>query len=164
MQTILYRNEYFGGSGERDAASVLQFEIFELGNYAEAEEIATRYGVGIPEGYDSFMDELCENEQKQLEYVQHLLNSIKNNTGKQIRYVLWLADEFDAWRFWCACEDIKCLEKDFDDCPRRPENWLENTGIDAYDVSNGIYLCCDGDGGLLYGFEEFPSHHMIQKQ
>ena len=162
MNEIRYRTESYSGSGVRDAASIIAFECVELQNNDILETL-------ISSGYikndilrqemkdlvalnDGTKDEYevpqsiadlygCENDED-VQFAERILAEVNKNTGKNIRYALWLAD-YDI----VAGRDQQSGDYGYD--------MGENPDTDAYEVSDIVLSECDPDG-TLYGYESYP--------
>ncbi len=157
---MLYRTELFAGSGVRDAAEVLAFEAFELGNsdvcYAllcllEYHNLAEECEIIGEELQDQgFISDWTFDNAKS--FFSKVLDAIKDVTGKRIRYALWLADKPNAYRYLLGAERASAMSEHVSE-QDVPENC---EGIDAYDETGGLILVDLGADGALYGFEELP--------
>lgn len=153
---IKYRTEQLYGEGYRDAAPVMAHEVFELQNTDILETLSntilkgTDIGIKLnhlmnvieckvdDEELESFMDEAYDDEELGVSYMDNVLKAIKNITGKNIKYCLWLCDSID---------DLKTsYEEDFE---------ISITSIDEYEDSD-IILSDLGTYGKLYGYETIP--------
>ena len=156
-----YRTESFGGSMERDAVAVISFEIGELGNddvvdYLTSQKI-------IPDTFMERCEELAgcyaESSDNDVEmtmsFVEDMLAAVKESTGRDIKYAVWLADKANVWRYWKACEDCAPMEDILTD-EDVPDDFLTQSDIDTYDETNGFILSDLGEDGALYGFESCP--------
>ena len=139
-----YRTETFSGSGERSAVNVMSFEIFELGNTDIFDTL--KNGIlkenKICKEFDKFEEELIENgyiddfsEDDRIAFMKKIIETIKETTGKEIRYALWLADIDTVKSMYNGCEI--------------------NYDIDSYQEGN-IVLSELGYDGTLYGYENMP--------
>lgn len=147
-----YRTEAFSGSGVRDVLQVMCFEISELGNT----DILTTLSNGLLAGTNCAkrMEQVVEAESLMskdaaLCLCKEVLEQIKERTGYDIRYALWLADKETVTKsFWRWANGVY---QDDEVCPEpEPED------IDAYEIGPVILSANDGDGGTLYGYEEYP--------
>lgn len=140
-----YRSEKLWGSGQRDAISVVAFEIFELGNadilltlrdtllsrsdmLPQIDRVISNLDNGELDDYD---------EPVALAFCISLLAAVRRVTGTQIRYVLWLCD---------SVKDVLAYDL---------SKTLTADDIDAYPESD-IVLADLGSGGRLYGYEAMP--------
>lgn len=149
---IRYRTESFGGSiyghGERDAAAVMAFETKELGNTDILEYLRTSVlkDSSLAAKMKDFERELEENyciDDMSLDdmegFFKEVLAEIKNESGHNIRYALWLADPPVVLSPDCGYgRDLT------DDFP-----------VDAYETGP-VILSDLGYDGTLYGYEEYP--------
>ena len=150
---IGYRSEQLYGEGYRDAAPVMAHEVFELQNTDVLDTLSStilkdsscRYDmerlskcIGDDNNEDSemsnFLDNAYDDESLGIEYFRNVLDAIKNVTGKDIKYVLWLCDSVD--------NIIKEYGESLDE-------------FDAYDTSD-IVISNMGKAGKLYGYESAP--------
>lgn len=149
-----YRTERFSGLMERDAVDVITFETHDLMNTdipetlcagvlathpicEELRELIT----AIEDGGDISTCEVRQIYTKALE-------AIKEVTGHDVRYVLWLADKETVERFYwpMACG----VYNNTSTCPK-----MEEGDYDIYPV--GPVIISDlGAEGRLYGYEECP--------
>ena len=150
---IGYRTEELYGSGNRKAANVLAFEIFQLSNVdillTIANTILKNNKIAddliyladcINEKVDDdvvekFLNNAFNNEELGIEFCQNILDEINKVLGKEINYVLWLSDTVE--------ELLK-------------EYYLnDDVLLDSYECSD-IILSDLGDNGKLYGYTECP--------
>ena len=157
-----YRTEILFGENYRDAAKIMAHETFELGNSdivstlrntilkespisdklrileeeIESGDISTDDNGELYDMYqthDSYGDDTCASVQ----FFSDVLEEIKNATGKDIKYALWLCDE-------------KENVYDYD-----IHHELTDDDIDVYEETD-IVLSDIGIGGKLYGYETEP--------
>ena len=146
---IRYRTETFSGLGERNAAEVMSYETFEMGNVdiletllntvlkdrGEINEQCFQYMNAIN---NSGLDGIPKFKEG-VQFFQEVLAEIKAVTGHEIKYALWLAN----------LEDVK--DKNF------YGKYIESDDdIDAYETGPVILseLGCDG---TLYGYPTWPT-------
>lgn len=158
-----YRSELLFGENYRDAAKIMAHETFELGNTDILSTLRTtilkespisdklrileeEVYTGLPSSddngelydtyqtHDSYGDDTCES----IQFFNDVLGEIKNVTGKDIKYALWLCDDKESVYNY----DI--------------HNELTDDDIDVYNESD-IILSDIGIGGKLYGYETLPS-------
>ena len=152
---IGWRTEQLYGEGYLDAASVIAHEVFNLNNTDILETLSegvlknSRYCnklkklIMVIEGdlkdleMEHFLDIAFDNEEIGINYFKDVLQEIKEITGKDIKYVLWLCD---------TIEDI-ILEYANDD--------TQLDDFDGYEISD-IIISDIGTAGKLYGYEEKP--------
>ena len=145
-----YRNDSAFGDGVRDAARVVAYEIFELGNIDIIDYILSH--VALPEvvadEWRGFLDEYEENDfvtdengipyhaeaKNAIAKVRALLDEVSRVAKAEIRFVLWLAGE-------------QAVRTRYDG---------NDENMSAYDVSGGVVLSDLGFDGRLYGFAELP--------
>lgn len=156
-----FRSELFAGEEYRDAAKVMAFETFELGNDDILDTLSATILSGNPivkefeaikaeQGENGCVDDMSEEDR--IGFFNRVLDAIAVETGKHIKYVLWLADRANAYRYALSGDNIRMMEKTFteSDIP------VDFEGLDAYDESAGIVLSDIGEDGCLYGFETYP--------
>ena len=145
---IRYRTETFSGLGERNAAEVMAYETFEMGNVDILETLINtvfKDRLEINERCFYYMNTInncglndMPTFEEGIEFFNEVLTEIKEATGHNIKYALWLADLNDVKdkAFYG-----KYIESDED--------------IDAYEVGPVVLsdLGCDGS---LYGYTELP--------
>ena len=151
---IRYRTEAFGGSEERNALQVMLFETYEMGNADIPRTLANGIlaGTEIGRELDLLADRLQESGESHDEIkrlFQLALGKIEELTGKQVNFVLWLADEQDVrdkyWRYANGVYDPSAS------CPEPGDG-----DIDAYEI--GFVILSDlGPDGALYGYQSFPT-------
>lgn len=143
---VKFRSEAPFGEGYRNPAEVMAHETFELGNTDILDYMLDHYLKGdIRNNAYSYADELSNNGfiddmsfEDMQEFFRECLKQIKAETGKDIQYVLWLAEETTVREFYCQ----NLNTEDYD--------------VDAYDVSDAIVLSDIGYDGKLYGYEKEP--------
>lgn len=127
MEQILFRTETFSGLDERNAASVMSYETFELNNTDILETILT----GVFKDYPCDAKEKCTNVLQDIQkngastnlslregeaFFQEVLDEIEKATGHQIRYALWLTtmdsvtDQAFYGKYVSVADDIDCYE------------------------------------------------------
>ena len=135
---IKYRTEMSVDS-ERKAIPVMLFEITELHNADILEYIKEHYDMprilkqNIQE-YINNIDEIEEDDDVVEYMLKEIISCIEEDTGKKIRYALWLADK----------EAVKEL---YDG---------DELDVYAYNVDDALVLSDLGYDGTLYGFETMP--------
>lgn len=77
-------------------------------------------------------------KRKKKAFVRRILDTMKEKTGKDIKYVLWLSDSVD---------DV-IAEYELND---------SITEFDEYPTANGVVLSDIGRGGKLFGYEALPN-------
>lgn len=153
---IKYRTESFSGAEIRDVTDIICYEVSELGNTDILETLSQGLLKGTPCGekaevliehvaqYGTAPDALVR------EFCAETLKAIKEKTGRDIQYALWLASREDVLNnFWRWANGAY---QDDDPCPV-PEPW----DIDAYEIGPVILSESDGDGGTLCGYEQYPT-------
>lgn len=156
-EPVGYRSDGIFGDGYRDAVDVMAHEIFELWNADILDTLADgilkdtdieedlkhlSYDIGSPKAV-YFADILEEEnksvaEEKAKTFVREILDAVKEKTGKDIKYVLWLSDSVD---------DV-ISEYEIND---------SITEFDEYSTANSVVLSDLGKGGRLFGYEELPA-------
>lgn len=140
------------GDGYKDAIPVIAHEIFVLNNTdildTLAETILTNsllkeniesLSKAISEDIESeelnnFLDEAYDNPEISYDYIKTILNEIKNVTGEDIKYVLWLCDTKEDVQRYAINEKISDDE------------------ISIYNISD-VVISDIGKDGKLYGYE-----------
>lgn len=156
-EPVGYRSDGIFGDGYRDAVDVMAHEIFELWNADILDTLADgilkdtdivedlkhlSYDIGSPKAV-YFADILEEEnrdiaEEKGKAFVRRILDAVKEKTGKDIKYVLWLSNSID---------DV-ISEYELND---------SITEFDEYPTANCVVLSDIGRGGKLFGYEELPA-------
>lgn len=77
-------------------------------------------------------------ENKAKTFVREILDAVKEKTGKDIKYVLWLSDSVD---------DV-ITEYELND---------SITEFDEYSTADSVVLSDIGKGGKLFGYEKLPA-------
>jgi len=143
--TVRYRTESFSGLQERDAAEVMAFETFTLGNTDILECIRDTMLSGNPvcETINAFIDGLDRNGYvddmpilEQIDFFHKILEEIKKATCIEVNYVLWLADKSTVQNFY-------------------GKYMTDENDYDAYQVGP-VILSDLGYDGTLYGYTELP--------
>ena len=147
-----YRCDSIYGDGYKDAIPVIAHEIFVLNNTdildTLAETILTNsllkeniesLSKAISEDIESeelnnFLDEAYDNPEISYDYIKTILNEIKNVTGEDIKYVLWLCDTKEDVQRYAINEKISDDE------------------ISIYNISD-VVISDIGKDGKLYGYE-----------
>ena len=129
---LLYRSES-SSHPERDAISVMMFEIEELENEDIFDYVLDNYKLSdeLKESIKTYMD----SSEGDLESIlKNMLSEIKTQTGKDIKYALWLAEKETVIDMYDGVEN----------------------GIDVYETKDGVILSDLGYDGVLFGFEKLP--------
>lgn len=129
---LLYRAES-SSHPERDAISVMMFEIEELENEDIFDYVLDNYKLSdeLKESIKTYMD----SSEGDLESIlKNMLSEIKTQTGKDIKYALWLAEKETVIDMYDG----------------------EENGIDVYETKDGVILSDLGYDGVLFGFEKLP--------
>lgn len=138
MSNIMYRTE-MSMSSERKAIPLMLFEISELHNADILEYVRDNYDLpgilkrNITE-YIENIDEIEEGDDVVEYMLREILSCIEDETGKTIKYALWLATKE-------AVEELYDGDEQF---------------IYEYDVTDAVILSDLGFDGVLYGFENMP--------
>lgn len=150
-EPVGYRSDSIFGDGYRDAVDVMAHEIFELWNvdilYTLVNGILKDTDIAedlkhLP--YAVYFADILEEENKSVAeekaktFVREILDAVKEKTGKDIKYVLWLSDSVD---------DVTS-EYEIND---------SITEFDEYSTANSVVLSDLGKGGKLFGYEELPA-------
>lgn len=146
---VRYRTEAFSGTGERDAAEVMVFETFTLGNVDILQTLAEGLLKGRGEITNrcwDFVDELNNNgfvddmgTYDQIAFMKEVLAEIEKVTGVEVKYALWLADKD-------VVTDRKCYGRDMAD----------DEDFESYPVGP-VVLSDIGFDGSLYGYTVLPT-------
>ena len=142
---LRYRTETFSGEGFRDAAEVMAFETFELGNTDIPEYLCSHQlkGSSLAPALESITRELDDNGfvddmswEEKVDFFRDVLEDLSKVTGANITHALWLAGPDTVLNFY---------GKDFtpDSC------------IDAYEPGP-VILTDLGYDGTLYGYDHEP--------
>lgn len=143
---IKYRCDGYNGQSYRKYMSpykCMASEMFEQENIDIPDTVNSIYC----DGEDEFLNGLCEfiedmDEEPSDEFVNttigKILEIVKEKTGKDVKFVLWLADE-DSVRSHYA-DGV-----DFDEYP-----------IMGFDITDAVVLSDLDVEGCLYGFETEP--------
>lgn len=155
---LRYRTETFSGEGFRDAAEVMAFETFELGNTDIPEYLCSHQlkGSSLAPALESITKELDDNGfvddmswDEKVNFFREVLGDLSKVTGVNITHALWLADPNTVLNFY---------GKDL-----TPDSY-----IDAYEPGP-VILTDLGHDGALYGYDhdpyparEIPFHEFTQ--
>lgn len=152
---VRYRTEAFSGLGEREAAKVMAFETFELGNtdILECLEKELLHNSGALRGRClDFIDYLSNSGSVKpdewaefgfedgVAFFRDVLAEIKKVTGLDIQYVLWLADK----------ETV--TDRGYEGYGR---DMADDEDFESYQVGP-VVLSDLGWDGTLYGYEVSP--------
>lgn len=155
-EPVGYRSDDLFGDGYRDAVDVMAHEIFELQNADILDTLADgvlkdmdiaenlkhlSYDIGAPRAV-YFADILEEEdtdiaEGKAKAFVREILDAVREKTGKDIKYVLWLSGSVD-------------------DVITEYELNEPITEFDEYSTADSVVLSDIGKGGKLFGYEKLP--------
>lgn len=156
-EPVGYRSDSIFGDGYRDAVDVMAHEIFNLWNSDILDTLANgvlkdmdiaehlkrlSYDISSPKAV-YFTDILEEEDQSIAEgkirvFIRSILDTVKEKTGKDIKYVLWLSDSVD---------DV-ITEYELND---------SITEFDEYSTADSVVLSDIGKGGKLFGYEKMPA-------
>lgn len=160
-EPVGYRSDSIFGDGYMDAVDVMAHEIFELQNADILDTLADgvlkdmniaenlkhlSYDIGAPRAV-YFADILEEEdtdiaEGKAKAFVREILDAVREKTGKDIKYVLWLSDSVD---------DV-ITEYELNEAI---------TEFDEYSTADSVVLSDIGKGGKLFGYEKLPAEIRI---
>lgn len=160
-EPVGYRSDSIFGDGYRDAVDVMAHEIFELQNADILDTLADgvlkdmdiaenlkhlSYDIGAPRAV-YFADILEEEdtdiaEGKAKAFVREILDAVREKTGKDIKYVLWLSGSVD-------------------DVITEYELNEPITEFDEYSTADSVVLSDIGKGGKLFGYEKLPAEIRI---
>lgn len=155
-EPVGYRSDDLFGDGYRDVVDVMAHEIFELQNADILDTLADgvlkdmdiaenlkhlSYDIGAPRAV-YFADILEEEdtdiaEGKAKAFVREILDAVREKTGKDIKYVLWLSGSVD-------------------DVITEYELNEPITEFDEYSTADSVVLSDIGKGGKLFGYEKLP--------
>ena len=156
-EPVGYRSDSIFGDGYRDAVDVMAHEIFNLWNSDILDTLADgvlkdmdiaehlkrlSYDISSPKAV-YFTDILEEEDQSIAEgkirvFIRSILDAVKEKTGKDIKYALWLYDSVD---------DV-IIEYELND---------SITEFDEYSTADSVVLSDIGKGGKLFGYEKLPA-------
>lgn len=160
-EPVGYRSDSIFGDGYRDVVDVMAHEIFELQNADILDTLADgvlkdmdiaenlkhlSYDIGAPRAV-YFADILEEEdtdiaEGKAKAFVREILDAVREKTGKDIKYVLWLSGSVD-------------------DVITEYELNEPITEFDEYSTADSVVLSDIGKGGKLFGYEKLPAEIRI---
>lgn len=150
---VQYRTESFSGMNYRNAAAVMAFETFCLGNTDILDYLAGGLLANSPVSEQlrslSTMIEDCGPESDEptaddIAFMEDVLKAVADTTGIEVNYALWLADK-------------DTLEQLYGKYMQSPLDY------DAYEVGP-IILSDLGHDGTLYGYPENPTPAEFTKQ
>lgn len=143
--TIRYRTEAFSGMMERDAAEVMAFETFELGNtdiFETLQETLLKDS-SLRDKISGFIRELENNgyvddmsSDDKVLFFKEVLKEINKVTGLDIKYALWLADIETVIDFY-------------------GRDMLNENDYESYEIGP-VVLSELGYDGTLYGYVNYP--------
>ena len=156
-ESVGYRSDSIFGDGYRDAVDVMAHEIFELRNTDILDTLADgvlkdmdiaedlkhlSYDISSPKAvyFADILEEENESvaEDKAKAFVRELLDAVREKTGKDIKYVLWLSDSID-------------------DVITEYELNEPITEFHEYSTADSVVLSDIGKGGKLFGYEKLPA-------
>lgn len=150
-EPVGYRSDGIFNDGYRDAVDVMAHEIFDLWNvdilYTLVNGILKDTDIAedlkrLP--YAVYFADILEEENKSVAeenakiFVREILDAVKEKTGKDVKYVLWLSDSVDN------------IISEYE-----PNDSI--TEFDEYSTANSVVLSDLGKGGKLFGYEEMPA-------
>lgn len=156
-EPVGYRSDSIFGDGYRDAVDVMAHEIFNLWNSDILDTLADgvlkdmdiaehlkllSFDISSPKAV--YFTDILEEEDKSVAenkaktFVREILDTVKEKTGKDIKYVLWLSDSVD---------DV-ITEYELND---------SITEFDEYLTADSVVLSDIGKGGKLFGYEKMPA-------
>ncbi len=155
---LRYRTETFSGIGPRDAAEVMAFETFELGNTDIPGYLCSHQlkGSSLAPALESITKELDDNGfvddmswEEKVDFFREVLEDLSKVTGVNISHALWLADPDTVLNFY-------------------GKDLTPGSYIDAYEPGP-VVLTDLGHDGTLYGYDhdpyparEIPFHEFTQ--
>lgn len=143
--TIRYRTEAFSGMMERDAAEVMAFETFELGNTDILETLQETLlkDSSLRDKISGFIRELEDNgyvddmsSDDKVIFFREVLEEINKVTGLDIKYALWLADMETVIDFY-------------------GRDMMNENDYESYEIGP-VVLSELGYDGTLYGYVDYP--------
>ena len=156
-EPVGYRSDSIFGDGYRDAVDVMAHEIFELRNTDILDTLADgvlkdmdiaenlkhlSYDISSPKAvyFADILEEEDESiaEEKSRAFIRSILDAVKEKTGKNIKYVLWLSDSVD-------------------DVIAEYELNEPITEFHEYSTADSVVLSDIGKGGKLFGYEKLPA-------
>lgn len=153
-EKIRYRTEAFSGQQYRDAAEVMAFETFEMGNVDILETLSNgilKDSEDISRQCVEFIDEFERNgfiddfsAEDGVNFYKNVLSEIRRVTGHDIKYALWLADLDTVKNFY-------------------GKNMMFEDDYDAYEVGQ-VVLSELGYDGTLYGYTDFPEPIFLKEK
>lgn len=156
-EPVGYRSNDIFGDGYRDAVDVMAHEIFNLWNSDILDTLADgvlkdmdiaehlkllSFDISSPKAV--YFTDILEEEDKSVAenkaktFVREILDAVKEKTGKDIKYVLWLSDSVD---------DV-ITEYELND---------SITEFDEHSTADSVVLSDIGKGGKLFGYEKLPA-------
>lgn len=160
-EPVGYRSDSIFGDGYRDAVDVIAHEIFELWNADILDTLADgvlkdlniaedmmRLSNDMQFSKTAYFADIFEEkdksiaEEKEKAFVRKILDAVKEKTGKDVKYVLWLSDSVD---------DV-IAEYELND---------SITEFDEYSTADSVVLSDIGKGGKLFGYEKLPAEIRI---
>ena len=156
-EPVGYRSNDIFGDGYRDAVDVMAHEIFNLWNSDILDTLADgvlkdmdiaehlkllSFDISSPKAV--YFTDILEEEDKSVAenkaktFVREILDAVKEKTGKDIKYVLWLSDSVD---------DV-ITEYELND---------SITEFDENSNADSVVLSDIGKGGKLFGYEKLPA-------
>lgn len=142
---LRYRTETFSGIGPRDAAEVMAFETFELGNTDIPVYLCSHQlkGSSIAPSLQSITRELDDNGfvddmswEEKVDFFREVLEDLSKVTGVNITHALWLADPDTVLNFY-------------------GKDLIPDSYVDAYEPGP-VILTDLGHDGTLYGYDHEP--------
>lgn len=139
-EPVGYRSNDIFGDGYRDAVDVMAHEIFNLWNSDILDTLADGVlkDMDIAEHLKLEEEDKSVAENKAKTFVREILDTVKEKTGKDIKYVLWLSDSVD-------------------DVITEYELNEPITEFDEYSTADSVVLSDLGKGGKLFGYEKLPA-------
>lgn len=156
-EPVGYRSDNLFGDGYRDAVDVMAHEIFDLWNADILDTLADgvlkdmdiaehlkrlSYDISSPKAvyFADILEEENESvaEEKEKNFVREILDAVREKTGKDIKYVLWLSDSVD---------DVIA--------EYGPNDSI--TEFDEYSTADSVILSDIDKGGKLFGYEKLPT-------
>lgn len=142
---LQYRAEKYSHLGPRDAAEVMAYETFELGNRNIAEYLCNNQlkGSAVAPALQSIIRDLDEKGfvnnmswEEEVSLFREALEEVRKNTGVNISHALWLAPSNCVLSFYC-------------------KDLTQDSYIAGYEPGS-VILADLGYGGKLYGYDHMP--------
>lgn len=160
-EQIMYRLESVSGEGYRDAVEVMTFEIYELQNTDILETLYTgilkEHPVAkelerLSNAVDGSNDRWNYSEMDVSDIVRKALAAIRDTTGVDVQYALWLAPMDVIENFYWP---MSLGEYDYLNGIRSDHTPLDTAAVDSY-ITGPVVLSNLKEEGFLFGYEKLP--------